>query len=105
MQTNADGTTTQGGLLTNIKTIMDRYASTTGATKGILIERAGSSHSVTSMLDNALLDQINEIDDRIASLTERLSTEQDRYISQFTQLELLVSQMNSQSSYLSSLMA
>lgn len=105
VQTNADGTTTQGGLLTNIKTIMDRYASTTGATKGILIERAGSSHSVTSMLDNALLDQINEIDDRIASLTERLSTEQDRYISQFTQLELLVSQMNSQSSYLSSLMA
>ena len=105
VQTNADGTTTQGGLLTNIKTIMDRYASTAGATKGILIERAGSSHSVTSMLDNALLDQINEIDDRIASLTERLSTEQDRYISQFTQLELLVSQMNSQSSYLSSLMA
>lgn len=105
VQTNADGTTTQGGLLTNIKTIMDRYASTTGATKGILIERAGSSHSVTSMLDNALLDQINEVDDRIASLTERLSTEQDRYISQFTQLELLVSQMNSQSSYLSSLMA
>ena len=105
VQTNADGTTTQGGLLTNIKTMMDRYASTTGSTKGILIERAGSSHSVTSMLDNALLDQINEIDDRIASLTERLSTEQDRYISQFTQLELLVSQMNSQSSYLSSLMA
>ncbi len=105
VQTTEDGTSTQGGLMTNIKNIMDRYASTTGATKGILVERAGSTHSVTSMLDNTLLDQINEIDDRISSLTDRLTTEQDRYISQFTQLELLISQMNSQSSYLSSLMA
>lgn len=103
-QTNADGTTTQGGLMTNIKTIMDRYASTTGATKGILIQRAGSEHSVTSVLDNSLLDQMNEIDDKISRLTTQLTTEQDRYISQFTQLELLISQMNSQSTWLTSMM-
>lgn len=103
-QTNADGTTTQGGLMTNIKTIMDRYASTTGATKGILIRRAGSEHSVTSVLNNSLLDQMNEIDDKISRLTTQLTTEQDRYISQFTQLEMLISQMNSQSSWLTSMM-
>lgn len=101
--TNEDGTTTSGGLMTNMKSILDRYASTTGATKGILVERAGSEHALTSVLNNSLLDEINEIDDRIADMTERLTTEQDRYVSQFTQLELLISQMNSQSSYLASL--
>lgn len=100
---NADGTTTSGGLIRNMKTILDRYASTTGATKGILVERAGSEHALTSVLNNSLQDEIDEIDDRIAAMTDRLTTEQDRYISQFTQLELLISQMNSQSSYLSSL--
>ncbi len=100
---NADGTTTSGGLISNMKTILDRYASTTGATKGILVERAGSEHALTSVLNNSLQDEIDEIDDRIAAMTERLTTEQDRYISQFTQLELLISQMNSQSSYLASL--
>ncbi len=104
VQTDADGNTTQGGLMTNIKTIMDQYASTTGATKGILIQRAGSEHSVTSVLDNSLLDQMNEIDDKISRLTTQLTTEQDRYISQFTQLELLISQMNSQSTWLTSMM-
>lgn len=105
VQADGSGDATKGGLVTNIKNIMDKYAATTGATRGILVERAGSAHSVSSMLDNALLDQINEINDRIATLTERLTTEQDRYISQFTQLETLVAQMNSQSSYLSQLMA
>lgn len=105
VQTNDDGTKTKGGLITNMKNIMDKYASTTGATKGILVERAGSTHSATSLLQNSLLDQINEINDRIDTLKDRLSTEQDRYISQFSQLEMLVAQMNSQSSYLSQLMA
>lgn len=105
VQTNDNGTATKGGLITNMKNIMDKYASTTGATKGILVERAGSTHSPTSMLKNSLLTQINEIDDRIETLKDRLSTEQDRYISQFTMLETLVAQMNSQSSYLSQLMA
>ncbi len=98
-----DGQTTSGGLMTNMKNILDRYASMTGSSKGILVERAGSEHSLTSVLNNTLLDEINEINDRISDMTDRLATEQDRYISQFTQLELLISQMNSQSSYLSSL--
>jgi flagellar hook-associated protein 2 len=39
----------------------------------------------------------------ITNLQSQLSTEQDRYISQFTQMERLINQMNSQSSYLSQL--
>jgi len=41
--------------------------------------------------------------DAIDRLNDQLKTEQDRYISQFTQMETLISQMNSQSGYLSSL--
>ena len=94
---------TKGGLMTLMKSIFHQYAGTTGSTKGILIERAGSEHSVTSVMDNALLDQMNEIDDKINRLLDQLTTEQDRYISQFTQLEQLISQMNSQSSWLTSM--
>ena len=54
-------------------------------------------------MDNALLDQMNEIDDKINRLLDQLTTEQDRYISQFTRLEQLISQMNSQSSWLTSM--
>lgn len=99
-----EGNTVAGGLMTNMKSIMDKYASMTGATKGILVERAGSEHSLTSVLNNSILDQMNEIDELIDRLTDQLETEQDRYISQFTQLETLISEMNSQSSWLSQMM-
>lgn len=102
--TDEDGNPIKGGLMTNMKTIMDKYASMTGATKGILVERAGSEHSLTSVLNNSILDQINEIEDQIERLTTQLVTEQDRYISQFTSLETLISQMNSQSSWLAQMM-
>lgn len=100
-----DGTVTKGGLMTNMKTIMDRYASMTGATKGVLVERAGSVYAPTTVLKNGLQKQIDDIDDYIDRLNDKLKTEQDRFISQFTSLETLISQMNSQSSYLSNMFA
>lgn len=100
---NEDGTTNPGGLMTSMKTVMDRYASMTGATKGILVERAGSVYAPTSVLKNGMQTQIDSIKDYITQLNKKLATEQDRYVSQFTALETLISQMNSQSSYLSSM--
>jgi flagellar hook-associated protein 2 len=100
---NSDGTTNAGGLMTSMKTIMDRYASMTGATKGILVERSGSIYAPTTVLKNGIQTQIDDIKDYIDRLKDKLSTEQDRYISQFSSLETLISQMNSQSSYLSSM--
>lgn len=98
-----DGTTTRGGLMTNMKTIMDQYASMTGATKGILVERAGSVYAPTTVLQNGIQKQIEDINKTIDRLNDSLKTEQNRYIKQFTTLETLISQMNSQSSYLSSM--
>ncbi len=97
--------TSQGGLMVSMKNIMDKYGSTTGATKGILIERAGSIYAPTSVLSNSLQKQMDRIDDYVKQLQKKLETETDRYISQFTSLETLISQMNNQSSYLSSMFA
>lgn len=100
-----NGNTTQGGLMVKMKSVMDKYGSMTGATKGILVERVGSIYAPTSVLSNSLQKRMDSISEYIDRLQSRLESETDRYISQFTSLETLVSQMNNQSSYLSSLFA
>lgn len=100
-----NGNTQQGGLMVTMKGIMDKYGSMTGSTKGILVERAGSIHAPTTITGNSYQKQLDRLDDYISQLQNKLKTETDRYISQFTSLETLISQMNSQSSYLSSLFA
>lgn len=102
--TKTANTTTgeKGGFMARLTVITEKYASTSGATKGILIEKAGSTYAPTSILTNYLQKSIDSVDDYIERLQDQLETEQDRYISQFTTLETLISQMNSQSSWLSS---
>lgn len=100
-----NGNTVQGGLMVAMKGVMDKYGSMTGATKGILVERAGSIYAPTTVLKNSYQKQLDSLSDYISRLQDKLETETDRYISQFTSLETLISQMNSQSSYLSSLFA
>lgn len=90
----------QGGLMVRMQDITNRYAGMTGSTKGILVERAGSEHAPTTILKNSLQKQMDAIDKRITGLQNKLAIEQDRYIKQFTSLERLISQMNSQSSWL-----
>jgi len=97
-----DSSGSKGGLMARITTITEKYASTSGSTKGILIEEAGSTYAPTSVLSNYYQSRIDDLNDYIERLQDKLETEQDRYISKFTSLETLVSQMNSQSSWLSS---
>lgn len=92
--------TDKGGLMERLNQITEKFASTTGATKGILIENAGSVYAPTSVLDNALQKQLDDLDDLVERLNKKLTTETDRYIRQFTQLETMISQMNNQSSWL-----
>lgn len=94
---NANGT---DGIATNLKNIMSKYANNVG-TMGILIDKAGSVKAPRSITDNTLYKQMEQIDKKIADLETRLKMEQDRYIKQFTSLETVISQMNSQSSWLS----
>lgn len=100
---DADGNTTFDGIATNLKNVMEKYVETLGSmeNKGILIKKAGSKSSPISLTENAFYKQLAEINKQISKLQTRLETERDRYIRQFTSLETLISQMNSQSSYLS----
>ncbi|MCP1102533.1 flagellar hook-associated protein 2 [Aequitasia blattaphilus] len=97
---NPQGAEAGTGLMTGLKTTIDRYASMTGVPKGVLVERAGSTHSPLSLTNNAYQREIEAFNVYIDRLNERLKMEQDRYVRQFTSLESLVSQMNSQSTYL-----
>ena len=92
------------GFMASIQEITDRYAATTGATKGILIEKAGSQYSPTAALNNTILEQMEEIDEQIQRWQDKMSDQVDYYTNKFTQLEMLINQMNSQSSALAGLM-
>ncbi|HCT91176.1 MAG TPA: hypothetical protein DF613_07340 [Lachnospiraceae bacterium] len=102
--TNADGTATYNGLATNLKSVIYQYSNPLGSSqsKGVLVRKAGTQSSVLSLTDNEMYNEIKQLDKLIANLQERLQTERDRYISQFTSLETLISQMNAQSGWLSS---
>lgn len=88
------------GVMTSMNNLCEKYAKTTGATKGILIERAGNKSAPLSLMSNSFLTEMKEIDDIIKALNERLKSERTRYSNQFTDLEVLMSQMSSQSSWL-----
>lgn len=92
------------GLMTSIENIIDRYASTTGDPKGILIEKAGSKYSPTAALDNTMLSKMQDVEDQISEWQDKMSDKVDYYTNKFTQLEMLINQMNSQSSALSGLL-
>ena len=91
------------GLMTSIQNVTEKYAATTGAVKGILIEKAGSQYSPTAALDNTMLDKMESIDEQIEKWQDKMSDKVDYYTNKFTQLEMLINQMNSQSSALAGL--
>lgn len=78
-----------------------RFASRNGNSYGRLIEEAGSEKVPTSLMKNQIYNEIKSKQDLIEQLRAKLKTEQDRYISQFTTMETMINQMNSQASYLS----
>lgn len=90
-----------GGLVTRVKRVADKYAATEGSVKGLLVSKAGLPAAPVSMLQNTMQTQINRINETLTLLTAKLKTEETRYYNRFTALEKFVSQMNSQSAWLS----
>lgn len=97
-----DSGSSTNGLMQSLKTPLDMYGKITG-TKGILIEKAGSSLAPTSLYQNVLQEQMDQIAEQIEKWQDKLSDKVDYYTSKFTQLEQLISEMNSQSSTLFSM--
>ena len=102
-KTTENGASTNG-LMQNLKTTIDRYASTSIATPGSLVQKAGTPLSSYSLQNNFLQTQIDNLDTQIEKWQDKMSDRIDYYTNQFTRLEQLINQMNSQSSALAGLM-
>lgn len=89
-----------GGIMNQIKDVFDKYAAIDTATKGIFVQMAGATESPLSMLDNFLQDQLDSLADRIETLQDKLEDEAERYYEKFSNLEVYINNMNSQSSWL-----
>lgn len=91
---------TSDGLMQSLKTVLDKYAGTSGAVKGILIQKAGSTLAPTSVYQNTLQTELNNLDKQIEKWQDKISDQIDYYTKKFTALEKLMAQMNNQSGML-----
>ncbi len=91
------------GLMQALKQPLDTYGKTSGG-KGVLVDKAGSPLAPSTMYNNTIQKELNNIDDQIEKWQDKMSDQVDYYTNQFSRLEQLIQQMNSQSSYFSQLM-
>ena len=89
------------GLMQALKSPLDMYSKVQG-TKGILVQKAGSTLAPSTLYKNTLQNKLDDIDTQIEKWQDKMADQVDRYTSKFTALEKLISQMNSQSSALAS---
>ena len=102
-KTREDGSSSNG-LMQNLQNTMNIYVKTIGEPKGVLINKAGSVKAPTSLTNNSLNTQMSNIDKQIERWQNKMASQIDRYTTQFTKLEQLIAEMNSQSSTLFGLM-
>jgi len=92
----------ENGVLYRMDDILNDYIRTTrnsDGKKGSLIEKAGFTNDVTEFT-NYMQGLIDDQDDIISDLYEKLMDKEDYYYSKFTAMETAISNMNSQSSWL-----
>ncbi|MDE6259509.1 MAG: flagellar filament capping protein FliD [Oscillospiraceae bacterium] len=99
-----EGGSSTDGLMQTLQNTLNTYVKTTGEPKGVLIQRAGSNKAYTSLNSNSLKSQMDSIDSQIERWQTKMSNQIDRYTTQFSKLEQLIAQMNSQSSAFAGLM-
>lgn len=99
-----EGGSSSDGLMTRMQNTLNSYVKTTGEPKGILIQRAGSVKAYTSLNNNTLKTQIDNIDNQIDRWQDKMASQIDRYTQQFSRLEQLIAEMNSQTSAMMGLM-
>ena len=95
--------TSDTGLAAKLSSIFDDSIKTSGSrgSRGTLVDIAGVEDT-SSATQNSLYDQINDIEDFLDTLNDRLDAEQKRLWNKFSAMETALSNLNSQSSLLSS---
>lgn len=101
---SVDNGAASNGLIAALKEPLDVYGATTGAVKGTLVEKAGSPLSPTTIYQNYIQTQLDALDNQITRWQDKMSDKVDYYTTQFSRLEQLIAQMNSQSSSIAQMM-
>lgn len=94
----------KSGVLQRLSDIVENHVSTlrdTDGRKGILLEKAGIEGDLSST-KNLISDQLDDYDDRIANMIDKLTTKEENYYKKFSALETMLAQMNQQSAWLTS---
>ena len=102
--TKTSETSQSDGLMNRVKSVLDAYASTSIVDPGILVKKAGTTLSSTSLLNNTVQKQADSVQTEIERWQTKMSSKIDYYTRQFTMLEKLTSQMNNQTGMMAGLM-
>lgn len=89
------------GIMSKVNKVIDNAVRTTGTVKGSLVRKAGIEGQ-TSAKDNEIYRQMEQINKRISQLQERYNQKEDYWWKVFTNLEKMMGEFNSQSSYMAS---
>lgn len=89
------------GLASKLNNIIKSAANTSSASPGSLVQIAGMKNKASDT-NNDLHFRLKAIDEKIANLKRSYQMDKDRYWKQFNAMEVLMSNMNSQSQWLSS---
>lgn len=84
------------GLAAKLTDVMKRTANESSGSPGTLVQLAGVKNSATEK-NNTLYDQIQSIKDRISDLKDKYDREKTRYWKQFSTMETVMANYNSQS--------
>lgn len=98
---NADAVTAlftdpEQGIMTKLDSVLDSAVKASGANKGSLVRKAGVENT-TSAIDSTIFKEMERIQDRIATLQDRYDAREEYWWSVFTNMESMISDLNSQS--------
>ena len=102
-QSTASGAS-QDGLMAGLKNTLEMYGNTSIGSPGILVSKAGTELSSYSLSHNEIQEQMDNLQEQIERWQDKMGDRVDFYTNKFTQLEMLINQMNSQSSMLAGMM-
>ncbi len=94
-------TSSAGGLSTQIDALVKQVANESSADPGTLVQLAGVEGKASDE-NNDMQSRLDNIEDMIETLKMRYELEYDRYWSQFSSMESILADYNTQSSYLAS---
>ena len=94
----------QNGIMNAFNTALTSAVKSTGIRedKGSLVQIAGLATG-SSVIDNRIYDEITSLNKMVTQLTTKYNNQQEYYWSKYTALETQMSELNSQTSQLSSL--